>query len=139
MPVLPKFLCGNGVEELSTLSSDKMYLKRVWGPVVLASDEAFAMPLATTLRSIIEANRRSWPLEFHVLADGVCEDTRLKVSNSLPNESATIRWVPVDVGFFSGFSTESHVSKVTYARLLIPRIFPTPFGECCTWTLIFLC
>lgn len=93
-------------------------------PIVLACDEAYAMPLATTLRSIVEANPDAWPLNFHVLFDDFSESTQKKVLDSLPNESALIRWVPVDMGLFGELTTMSHISKMTFARFLIPRIFP---------------
>jgi lipopolysaccharide biosynthesis glycosyltransferase len=50
----------------------------------------------------------------------------MKIFNSLPKESAAIRWVPADVRLFGGFSrgVGFYRSKMTYARLLIPRIFP---------------
>jgi lipopolysaccharide biosynthesis glycosyltransferase len=107
-----------------TCCNERLKSEGVRRPLVLASDEAYAMPLATTLRSIAEANRSSWPLEFHVLCNGLCEDTRVKVFNSLPKESAAIRWIPVDVKLFGGFREAYYVSKMTYARLLIPSIFP---------------
>jgi lipopolysaccharide biosynthesis glycosyltransferase len=98
--------------------------------LVLASDKAYAMPLATTLRSIVEANRSSWPLEFYVLYEGLSENTRSKVFNSLPKESATIRWLLAETKVFAEFSsggmpTETyHVPKITYTRLLIPWLLP---------------
>jgi lipopolysaccharide biosynthesis glycosyltransferase len=46
------------------------------------------------------------------------------VLGSLPRESAPIRWVPVSLDLFQGFPVTQHVSKMTYARLLIPRVFP---------------
>jgi lipopolysaccharide biosynthesis glycosyltransferase len=138
MPIPPTSpLCRQALKEMSrpvTSRNERLKSERVRRPLVLSSDEAYAMPLATTLRAIVESNRSSWPLEFHVLCDGFCEDTRMKVFNSLPKESAAIRWVPVDVTPFGGFSggfscgdgpsKARHVSKMTYARLLIPRIFP---------------
>lgn len=118
-----------------TSCNERLGAERVRGPIVLASDEAYAMPLATTLRSIVEANQSSWPLEFHVLCDGFCGGTRKKVFNSLPMESALIRWTSVDMKLFEGFSSgqgpseasdkeDNYVSKMSYARLLIPRIIP---------------
>ncbi|MEF3073867.1 glycosyltransferase family 8 protein [Methylobacter sp. Wu1] len=101
-----------------------MDLEKISYPIVLACDEAYAMPLATTLRSIVEANQNSWPLDFHVLANGLSDNTRRKVLNSLPKGSASIRWVPVDLELFRKFYTMSHVSKMTYARFVIPEIFP---------------
>jgi lipopolysaccharide biosynthesis glycosyltransferase len=110
-------------------------------PIVLAADAKYAMPLAVTLRSIVEANRRHWPLEFYILHDGFSEELRKKVADSLPCEtpgleaSGILNWVPVEGKYFEGFSngpkiteTEgiiaSHVSKMAYARFLIPAILP---------------
>jgi len=98
-------------------------------PVVLACDERYAMPLATTLRSITEANRSGRPLEFHVLCNGVPEKVRKKVFDSLPRGSASIRWVEVDLGQFRRFSTIRYISKATYARFLISDIFPDTISK----------
>jgi lipopolysaccharide biosynthesis glycosyltransferase len=97
---------------------------RISRPVVLACDEAYGMQLATTLRSIVESNRLGWPLDFHVLFEGVSEGTLTKVHASLPLGSASIRWIPVDLGLFREFSTQEHISTMTYARFVIPRLFP---------------
>lgn len=93
-------------------------------PVVLACDAAYAMPLATALRSIVEANRSGASLEFHVLSEGFTGRIQQKVVDSLPQGSAEVRWVPVDMGPFREFSTIVYISKMTYARFLLPQIFP---------------
>jgi lipopolysaccharide biosynthesis glycosyltransferase len=93
-------------------------------PVVLACDEAYAMQLATTLRSIVESNRKSWPLEFIILAFAFPKSVQAKVAQSLPKGSASIQWISVNLDAFSDFSTLEHISKVTFARLLIPRLLP---------------
>lgn len=98
-------------------------------PVVLASDVAYAMPLATTLRSIAEANPKWWPLDLHVLSDGFSKDMERKVLESLPKGSATIRWIPVDVGLFQGFGMLPHTSKLTYARLLVSHVLPNAISR----------
>lgn len=82
------------------------------------------MPLATTLRSIAEANQSAWPLNVYILSNGFSEDTKKKVIDSLPDGSTSIRWLPVDLTAFAGFSTLRHVSTATYARLLIPNMLP---------------
>ncbi len=112
------------MSDYAKVSNEKEDSGRLPLPIVLACDEAYAMPLATTLRSIVEANQNSWPLDFHVLANGLSDNTQQKVLNSLPNGSATIRWVPVDLALFRKFSTLSYISKMTYARFVIPEIFP---------------
>jgi lipopolysaccharide biosynthesis glycosyltransferase len=93
-------------------------------PIVLACDVAYSMPLATTLRSIVESNRNCWPLEFHVLSAGFSNVIQGKVFDSLPKGSASVRWVEVDLKLFREFSTISYISKMTYARFLIPWVFP---------------
>jgi len=98
-------------------------------PLVLACDEAYAMPLGTTLRSIVETNRSCWPIEFYVLSEAFSEDTRIRVFDSLPKGSASIRWVPVDLELFQEFSTMPWISKMTYARFLIPRVFPDTISK----------
>ena len=120
MPIYPS----NSLSELNESCIRKEDAPRPRCPLVFACDEAYAMPLATTLRSIVEANASSWPLEFHVLSDDFSERTRGRLVNSLPEGSASIRWVPVGLDLFRDFSTLRHVSKVTYTRLLIPRVFP---------------
>ena len=82
---------------------------------MLACDEAYAMPLATTLRSIVEANVGNWPLDCHILTDGFSETGRRRVCESLPDGAATIHWVPVGMELFRGFHTVPGVSAMTSA------------------------
>ena len=82
------------------------------------------MPLATTLRSVADANPRAWPLDVYILSGGFSEDTKRKITGSLPKESSSIHWVPLDLTPFSGFSTLRHISITTYARLLLSGILP---------------
>jgi lipopolysaccharide biosynthesis glycosyltransferase len=92
--------------------------------VVLACDEGYAMQLATALRSVAEANQSNWPIEFHVLSDGFTETIKGRVLDSLPKGSTSIRWIPIDLRLFKGFWTRDDVSKMTFARLLIPKVLP---------------
>ena len=92
-------------------------------PLVLACDEAYAMPLATTLRSIADHHRTHAPLEVHVLTGGYSEATRRKVVDSVPAGSMHIRWREVDLGLFQSFGLLDHVSRMTYARLQIPQLY----------------
>ncbi len=92
-------------------------------PIVLACDEGYAMPLATTLRSLAESNRAHWPLDVHVLTDGFSERAREQVLRSQPAGAMHIRWIPVDLQGFAQFGLLDHVSRMTYARLQIPQVF----------------
>jgi lipopolysaccharide biosynthesis glycosyltransferase len=93
-------------------------------PLIFASDESYAMPLATALRSTAESNRRWWPLQVMILTFDFSEHTKKKVVESLPTGAASISWIPVDLKLFDGFSTMQYISKTTYARFLIPSVVP---------------
>lgn len=91
---------------------------------VFACDAGFAMPLATTIRSLAETNLSHWPIQVYILSSGFSEETKQKIVNSLPPGFAVISWLPVDLKIFNGFSTIKHISAATYARLLIPDMLP---------------
>ena len=65
--------------------------------LVFACDEGFAMPLATTLRSIVEANRSGMSLEAYVLYDDFSEMTQKKVLIFPAEGIASIRWIQIDL------------------------------------------
>ena len=92
-------------------------------PIVLACDEGYAMPLATTLRSLCENNRQHWPLQVRVLTDAFLQEMRRRVAGSLPEGATLLRWIEVDVESFQGCLLPRHVSPMTFARLDIPRLF----------------
>lgn len=93
-------------------------------PLVFACDPDFAMPLATTLLSIAEANWRAWPLQIYVLSCGFADNVKAKIIGSIPQGSCSITWIPVALTAFARFSTLRHISSATYARLLITNILP---------------
>ena len=98
-------------------------------PLVFACDPGYAMPLATTLLSVAQANRRSWPLQIYILACGFSSNTQAKIADSLPKGSCVIEWVSADVTAFSGFSTIRHISTATYARFLMTNSLPDEISK----------
>lgn len=93
------------------------------GPILMSADGHYAMPLATALRSLVEANRFHWPLEITVAVAEFPERLRHLVAASLPSGSAEIRWLEADLARFSGASRTTAVSGIHYARLLAAEIF----------------
>lgn len=91
--------------------------------LVLNCDDAYAMPLATTLRSAVEAMRSEWPLDVRVLTNRFSQEHRRRVLASLPEGSVHLQWVAVDAGRFSWAELNPHISPITCARLLIPEAF----------------
>lgn len=93
-------------------------------PILLACDGGYAAQLATCLRSLAESNTDRWPLDIHVLVEKFPVRLRRRVVNSLPSGSASVRWIDADGRRFAGLSTMPHVSRMTFARLLIPDVMP---------------
>jgi lipopolysaccharide biosynthesis glycosyltransferase len=93
-------------------------------PVLLACDGGYAAQLATCLRSMVESNSSGWPMEIHVLVADFPAHARQKVLSSLPPGSASVRWIDADINRFAGLTTMDHVSRMTFARLLIPDVMP---------------
>lgn len=92
--------------------------------VVLTCNEQYAMPLATALRSVVEANRGGHCLDFYVLTSDFSAPTKQRVADSLPAGSASVHWVTVDIGAFKDFvPPHTYQSMMTYARLLMPQVF----------------
>jgi len=116
-----------GKVSISTMGITALYeknasaLKAANHPIVVACDEAYAMPLATMLRSLLESNRNLGCCEIVVLTSGFSADAREKVIRSLPSGSPAIQWAPVGCAAFERFST-AYV-PMAYARLLLPHIF----------------
>lgn len=92
-------------------------------PLVFACDEGYAMPLATTLRSLCDCNQPHWPLHISVLTDAFSQESRRRVADSLPEGAAVLQWIEVDVDSFEGCRLAGHVSTMTFARLAVPRLF----------------
>lgn len=92
-------------------------------PIVLACDENYAMPLATTLRSLAEANVRYWPLDVTVLTDGFAEGIRTRVVESLPQGSVHLRWHQIELSRFADLPLMPHISRITFARFDIEHAF----------------
>jgi len=94
-------------------------------PIVMASDENFAMPLATMLRSLAESNSPHWPLNVTVLTDVFSHEGRRLVQASLPMGSVQLRWQVIDLKRYEDFRPMSYLSKMTYARFQIDEVFDT--------------
>lgn len=92
--------------------------------LAFACDAAFAMPLTTALRSVIDHCDSRVAFDAYLLCEGFSDSLRRAVRDSLPAGRCTLHWVPVDLSPFSRFSTLSYISKATYARLLLPEVLP---------------
>lgn len=94
--------------------------------VVVATDEKFVIPTATTLRSLSLTS--SSQLTVWVLASGVSDEAKLRTQDSLCGSNVRLAWIdmePVDLGNTS----QSPIGKATYYRLAIGELLPDDLSE----------
>lgn len=99
---------------------------RTGNPVlVLAADEGFAMPLAVTVRSVLDTANPKRPLTFYILDGGISSATKQRLLKSWETpQPHRFEWVTVTAEAFAGIETVGHVNHMTYYRILIPRVLP---------------
>jgi lipopolysaccharide biosynthesis glycosyltransferase len=88
--------------------------------VVVASDDAFALPTAVTLRSLVKANP-GVELGVTVLHNAMTDDARRRVETSLPAFDGTVSWKDFRASALSRLPAH-HLSPATYYRLAIPEV-----------------
>lgn len=93
--------------------------------VVLAADDHFAMPLATTVRSALDNLAADRTLRIYVLDGGIREPTKERLLRSWPEGRYEVDWIRVDARALAGSPVSGHVNLVSYYRILIPRLLPT--------------
>lgn len=95
----------------------------------MACDDGYAMPLATALRSLAESNKDCWPIEVYLLTDRFDHAFRIRVEQSLPPDSVSMRWIDIDLSQFNDSHTDHYISRTTFARLLVDRQLPANVGR----------
>jgi lipopolysaccharide biosynthesis glycosyltransferase len=90
--------------------------------LVVATDAAFALPTAVTLRSLY-LQEGCEDIEVTVLHDGVDADLRQRVDASLPADAPPLRWVAADISVL-GELPSYHLPPSTWFRLLAVDVLP---------------
>lgn len=91
--------------------------------VVLASDENFAQHLAVTMVSLL-TNTSRLPVCFHILHNGLCEETMVRIRAVTEIRPAEINFIELNSADFAGYPLASRLSVMTYARLKVPSLLP---------------
>ena len=97
--------------------------------IAFGIDAGFPMPLAVSLRSVLEKWNKDLPLEIFVLHAKLPAKTREKVVASLPTTAkAKLQWINVDLDKVAGLPAGGHYSSASYFRLLVPELLPAEIG-----------
>src|SRR5262245_31380634 len=92
--------------------------------VVLAADENFAMPLAATVRSVLDHLASDRKLRVFVLDGGITDATKDRLVRSWSDERCQVTWLNVAPSLLGCVPISGHASAANYYRILMPRLLP---------------
>lgn len=93
--------------------------------IVVATDERFAMPLAVTLRSLLETADPGGRIRLFILDGGLTDETRQRLVQSCADSRIVeICWLPIDATTVGELPVSGHFSPAGYYRILIPKVLP---------------
>lgn len=96
-------------------------------PIVLVSgaDDGYALPLAVTIRSVIDHLADHRRLDVYILDGGITEASKQRLAQSWQDPRVRIEWVTVNEEAFLKLPVSLHVTSATYLRLAIAEHLPT--------------
>jgi lipopolysaccharide biosynthesis glycosyltransferase len=92
--------------------------------VVAAADDAYALPLAVTIRSAIERLGPGRTLEVNILDGGLSATTKQRLLQSWANPRVAFKFLRPPIERIADLKTENHLNLVTYLRLFMPELLP---------------
>jgi lipopolysaccharide biosynthesis glycosyltransferase len=92
--------------------------------VVTAADDNYSLPLAATVRSALDSAAWNDRIELYVIDGGISVASREKLQASWNDRRLKIHWITPDLSILDGMGASGHVTRMTYARLLVPRLLP---------------
>src|SRR5262245_6067888 len=92
--------------------------------VVTAADDAYALPLAVTIRSAIDRLPAAQALTLYVFDGGLSSLSKQRLLASWNAANVAVHWLKPPLDAVSHLKTESHLNHVTYLRLFMPVMLP---------------
>ncbi|MBR8839335.1 MAG: glycosyltransferase family 8 protein [Stigonema ocellatum SAG 48.90 = DSM 106950] len=92
--------------------------------VVCAADDRYSMPLAVTLRSVLENLDSERSINFFIIDGGIKQHNKKRILKSLGSKLYTIEWLQPSTELLSKMVVSGHVKIASYFRLLMSHILP---------------
>lgn len=92
--------------------------------VVCAADDAYAMPLAVTLKSACQNLRSGTGIQLYLLDGGISEENWAGLKETLANEPIEIQVITPNSADLSDLVISHHISHTAYFRLLAAELLP---------------
>lgn len=92
--------------------------------LVSAADDAYALPLAVTVRSALDRLGPGRQMQLFVVDGGISSASRDRLSASWRDPRLSVEWLRPRAGRLSGVPVSGHVTASTYLRLILPEVMP---------------
>lgn len=93
--------------------------------LVCAADDNYAMPLAVTLRSVLENLGKGRRISLFIIDGEIRQSNKRKIENSLQSEKISdLTWLNPTESLLSNVEVSSYYTKAIFYRLLIPELLP---------------
>jgi lipopolysaccharide biosynthesis glycosyltransferase len=98
-------------------------------PIVLAcaSNDAYAMPLAVTVRSALENLSSNLLIHLFILDGGIRASKKRRILNSLDSHAVEVSWIKPSTEILNNLPVFKQYPLAVYYRLLLPTIIPSTF------------
>lgn len=91
--------------------------------VVCGADNKYSMPLAVTLRSVLENLAEDRKISFFIFDGGISQNNKIKIYKSLgKSRQFSLSWLNPVTKLLTNIHLSGHISKASYLRLLIPDL-----------------
>ena len=90
--------------------------------VAVAADNNYVMPMAVTVRSMIDSMRPESQLRLVVLDGGITAENRERLYASWDDPRIEIQWENPDPGLLADVPVYGHVTVSSYFRMLLPEM-----------------
>jgi lipopolysaccharide biosynthesis glycosyltransferase len=97
--------------------------------VALASDDAYAMSMAVTVRSLLSAMKSDRQIDLYILDVGISDDSRNKLKTSCLDPRLTVHWLKPEIDQFDNLPVMNHLNRSAYARLLTQDLLPSTLDK----------
>jgi lipopolysaccharide biosynthesis glycosyltransferase len=96
------------------------------GPIaaVTAADDRYAMPLAVTVRTALDCLAADSPLQLYIVDGGVSAESKERLARSWDDRRLRVTWLQPDLSVIDELPVSHHVTRMTYARMLLPAVLP---------------
>lgn len=92
--------------------------------VVSCADDAYAMPLAVTVRSALETLEPGCRIRLFILDGGISPESKSRLTGSWDDPRLSVEWLRPDVELVRDLPVSDHISIAAYLRLLMPALLP---------------